>query len=40
MVTAVEWFGLGEARADDATGVPAGTPGEGSGNNAPGERRG
>jgi tryptophan synthase beta chain len=34
MGTAVEWFGLGEARPDDDAGIPAGSPGEGSGNNA------
>jgi tryptophan synthase beta chain len=34
MGTAIEWFGLGEARPDDDAGIPAGTPGEGSGSNA------
>ncbi len=36
MGTAIEWFGLGVPRpgADDEAGVPAGTPGEGSGNHA------
>jgi tryptophan synthase beta chain len=33
MGTAIEWFGLGETRPDDKAGIPAGTPGEGSGNN-------
>ena len=37
MGTAVEWFGLGAATPDDSAGRPAGTPGEGSGNNAPEE---
>ena len=37
MGTAIEWFGLGETRPDDDAGVPAGDPGEGSGNNAPQE---
>ncbi len=37
MGTAIEWFGLGAAEPDAATGIPAGAPGEGSGNNAPEE---
>jgi tryptophan synthase beta chain len=37
MGTAIEWFGLGAAEPDDDAGEPAGTPGEGSGNNAPRE---
>ena len=40
MGTAIEWFGLGATRPDDAAGVPAGVPGEGSGNNAPLEPQG
>jgi tryptophan synthase beta chain len=31
MGTAIEWFGLGETRPDDEAGLPAGSPGEGSG---------
>jgi tryptophan synthase beta chain len=34
MGTAIEWFGLGAASPDAGAGVPAGTPGEGSGSNA------
>ena len=37
MGTAIEWFGLGETRPDDDAGIPVGTPGEGSGSNAPEE---
>jgi tryptophan synthase beta chain len=35
MGTAIEWFGLDAATPDDDAGEPVGTPGEGSGNNAP-----
>ena len=31
MGTAIEWFGLGETEPDEDAGIPAGTPGEGSG---------
>ena len=34
MGTAIEWFGLGETRPTTRPGLPAGVPGEGSGNNA------
>ncbi len=39
MGTAIEWFGLGETVPDDEAGTAAGTPGEGSGNNAPAEQK-
>jgi tryptophan synthase beta chain len=39
MGTAIEWFGLGETRPDDDAGVPAGEPGEGSGNTTAGEQK-